>query len=117
MFIAAIVCAITVPRAFGQFSETAVEPFGMFGGTEYVRYSGRFEGTTDLGDFDVPFELVAPADPAAGNGTVLVEPSHFTLGPGVRDLVLTPRFLYSPRSHPTWASRAREPRNWPGCWP
>ena len=78
-----------------QFTETETAPFGVFNGTEYVQYKGRFQGSTELGEFDVPFEFVAPADPAAGNGTVLVEPSHFSLRTGVRDLILTPRFLFN----------------------
>lgn len=92
---AAFVSALNPMNAAAEFSETSMEPFGNFGGTEYVRYSGRFQGETELGEFDVPFRFVAPADPALGNGTVLVEPSHFALGTGVRDLVLTPRFLFN----------------------
>jgi len=84
----------TAPAA--QFSETETSPFGTFGGTDYVQYTGRFQGSTELGEFDVPFEFVAPAEPGAGNGTVLVEPPHFTFGTaGVRDLNLTPRLLFN----------------------
>jgi hypothetical protein len=92
---AALVAALNPMNAAAGFSETSMEPFGTFGGTEYVRYSGRFQGETELGEFDVPFRFVAPADPARGNRTVLVEPSHFSLGTGVRDLVLTSRFLFN----------------------
>jgi len=95
----AVLCIGALTLAGGtraaQFTETETAPFGTFNGTEYVQYTGRFQGSTDLGEFDVPFEFVAPAEPAEGSGTVLVEPSHFTLGTGVRDLILTRRFLFN----------------------
>jgi len=95
--VAILVGAVMTANVAGaaQFTETEANPFGTFLGTDYVQYKGRFQGSTDLGEFDVPFEFVAPAEPGGGNGTVLVEPSHFTLGTGVRDLILTPRFLFN----------------------
>ncbi|MBS3800878.1 MAG: hypothetical protein KGY40_07830, partial [Thioalkalivibrio sp.] len=47
-----------------------------------------------LGDFSVPFEIVAPADPSLGNGTVLVKPPHFLFPPSGRDLVLGRDLLF-----------------------
>jgi len=77
-----------------EFIETEVLPFGTFKGTEYVQYKGRFQGATELGEFDVPFEFVAPADPAAAEGTAVFEPPHFGSGPLMRELVLGPRLLF-----------------------
>src|SRR5688572_308770 len=54
--------------------------FGTFGGIDYVKYRGVFEGETSTGGFRVPYQIIAPADPTEGNGTVLVEPSHFMIG-------------------------------------
>lgn len=69
--------------AAATMSGITSEPFGTFDNVEFVRYTGRFQGTTSLGDYDVPFEIVAPADPSQGSGTVLLEPPHWgfpTLG-------------------------------------
>jgi hypothetical protein len=76
------------------FIDTASEPFGTFGEVEYMRYTGRFVGTTALGDYRMAFEIVAPAYPALGNGTVLIEPPHVTFGPAGRDLVLGRDFFF-----------------------
>src|SRR5690606_21480360 len=70
------------------FVNVTSEPFGQFGGIDYLRYRGRFEGRTAAGAFRMPFEIVAPADPALGNRTVIVEPSHFTFGLLARDMVI-----------------------------
>jgi hypothetical protein len=76
------------------FVDTASEPFGTFGGVQYVRYTGRFVGTTALGDYRMAFEIVAPANPGLGNGTVLIEPPHSGFGPAGRDLVLGRDFVF-----------------------
>ncbi len=83
-----VVLAFLAPMtAFAAtFVDTASEPFGTFGEVEYIRYTGRFVGTTALGDYRMAFEIVAPADPGLGNGTVLIEPPHFLCGPAGRDL-------------------------------
>jgi hypothetical protein len=78
----------------GSLTAGASEPFGSFGGLPFVRHTGLFEGETSLGAFRVPYELVSPADPALGNGTVLIEPPHFLLGPAGRDLVLTRALVF-----------------------
>jgi hypothetical protein len=88
-----IVAAESQPEQ-ARFLDNVTEPFGQYGGIEYVRHTGRFEGTTELGAFRVPYEIVAPADPARANGAVLVEPPHFSLGLVGRDLVLQPDFLF-----------------------
>ena len=70
------------PTADAAFEVTTqVTPFGTFNGVPYLRYSGRFEGTTSLGAFRVPYEIIAPANPSRGNGVVLLEPPHFSFGP------------------------------------
>ena len=46
-----------------QFEEVTSSPFGEFGGVEYLQFTGRFVGSTSLGAFRVPFEIVTPADP------------------------------------------------------
>lgn len=69
------------------------EPYGTFNGVDYVRYSGEFAGTA-AGDYSVPFEIVAPADPAQGNGVVVVEPFHPLGGAIGREAYLTPEFLF-----------------------
>jgi hypothetical protein len=84
----------SLPASAATFVDTNSEPFGTFGEVEYIRYTGRFEGTTALGDYRMAFEIVAPADPALGNGTVLIEPPHFFFGPLGRDLVLGQAFLF-----------------------
>jgi hypothetical protein len=74
------------------------EPFGTFGDVQYIRYTGRFVGTTapptGLGDYRMAFEIVAPADPTLGNGTVLIEPPHFFFGPEGRDIHFGRDFLF-----------------------
>jgi hypothetical protein len=102
IFVLFAVLAATERAHAARFVETEVVPAGTFAGIDYVQYSGRFQGSTSLGEFDVPFEWMTPADPQAGNGIVIVEPSHFTLGPGVRDAILTRRALFGRRfSHAT----------------
>jgi hypothetical protein len=71
-----------------SFSDNLVTPFGTFDGIAYARYTGRFEGTTSLGAFRMPYEIIAPADPDDGNGTILIEPPHFGFGPLGRESVL-----------------------------
>lgn len=78
----------SLPAGAATFSELASEPFGTFSGTEFVRHTGRFEGTTSLGDYSVPFEVVAPADPAESTGTVLFEAPQWSFAPFGRDLIL-----------------------------
>jgi hypothetical protein len=84
------------PSASAAFDLTsqAVTPFGSFNGVRYLRYSGRFEGTTSLGAFRVPYEIIAPEIPSRGNGVVLVEPPHFSFGPIGRETVLGRELLF-----------------------
>jgi hypothetical protein len=77
-----------------QLEAITSAPFGVFGGIDYVQFTGRFVGSTSLGTFRVPFELVAPADPDLGSGTVVFEPPHFTVGPGGRDISLGQDVLF-----------------------
>jgi Alpha/beta hydrolase domain len=89
-----LVLSTLTPASAATFVETASEPFGTFDGVEYIRYTGRFVGTTALGAYRMAFEIVAPADPGLGNGTVLIEPPHFVLGTWGRDLVLGQAFVF-----------------------
>ncbi|MDX1616538.1 MAG: alpha/beta hydrolase domain-containing protein [Candidatus Promineifilaceae bacterium] len=77
-----------------SFVENASQPFGTFDGVAFVRHTGLFEGETSLGPFRVPYEIVAPADPALGNGSVLVEPPHFLFGTIGRDFSLGRSFVF-----------------------
>lgn len=70
------------------FLEATSTPFGTFNGVEYLRYTGRFQGVTSLGAYDVPFEIVAPADLSEGNGSVLFEPPHWFFPPVGRDFYI-----------------------------
>ena len=82
------------PSEGAFFDDVASEPFGRFGGTSYVRVTGRFEGTTDQGPFRVPFELVVPERADQGNGIVLVEAPHFAQRFAARDDYLGHDFLF-----------------------
>lgn len=84
----------SMPASAASFVETASEPFGMFGEVEYIRHTGRFVGNTALGAYRMAFEIVAPADPGLGNGTVIIEPPHFVFGPAGRDSVLSRDFVF-----------------------
>lgn len=77
-----------------RFEAIESAPFGVFDGVEYLQFTGRFVGSTSLGTFRAPFEIIAPADPDLGNGTVLFEPPNFAVGPGGRDIVLGQDLLY-----------------------
>lgn len=78
----------------GHLVEHTAEPFGTFGGVDFVRHTGRFVGTTTDGAFRVPFEIVAPVDPGQGCGSVLVEAPHWALAPVGRDLVLGRELIF-----------------------
>jgi hypothetical protein len=70
-------------------------PIGIFCGILYVQYDGIFEGTTSTGAFRVPYRIAAPNDPSLGNGTVIVELSHFNVALGARQRYLGEDFLFS----------------------
>ena len=74
-----------------------VSDLGTFDGITYRSYSGFFVGETSTGDYRVPYEVAGPAQPALGNGTVLVEPPHFAAGTVVRDRWLGRDFLFGGR--------------------
>jgi hypothetical protein len=91
LLLALVACA---PASAGALIETAGDPYGTYKGIDYVRYTGRFVGQTAKGTFRVPFEIVAPANPEKGNGSVVFEPPHFVFGPFARDNVLGPEMLF-----------------------
>ncbi|MEM7415331.1 MAG: alpha/beta hydrolase domain-containing protein [Gemmatimonadota bacterium] len=101
---------VTTPQASlvaaapaGQFVEVGeAEAFGRFLGRDYVRITGRFEGTTSAGEYRVPFEIVVPEHAHDGNGTVLIEPPHFAQRFSGRDDYLGQDFLFN-RGY-RWAS-------------
>ena len=72
-----------------------VKQIGTFAGVPYVQYDGIFEGQTTTGAFRVPYRITASADSNVGNRTVLVEPSHFAIGLGARELYLRPDLLFT----------------------
>lgn len=74
--------------AAAVFTDKNTEPFGTYDGVQFERHSGRFQGSTTLGAYDVPFEIVAPADIAEGGGALLFEAPHFFFGPLGRDFIL-----------------------------
>lgn len=78
-----------------QLVENSTTPFGKFRGIAYVKHVGRLVGTTSRGPYRVPYEIVAPAIPERGNGSVLVEPSHFALRLAARDILLGHDFLFN----------------------
>lgn len=86
--LAGIVLATPTELRAGTLEETSAQSFGIFGDVEYIQYKGRFFGSTSLGAFEVPFEIVAPLDLAFANGRVLLEPAHFVFPTGGRDLGL-----------------------------
>lgn len=96
IFIAALLLSAVKMSSAAEFVETSASSFGSFISGDYIQYRGRFQGSTIQGEFDVPFEFIAPASPGSGNGTVLFEPPHFTFGTsGMRDLNLTSELLFN----------------------
>jgi hypothetical protein len=69
--------------------------YGQFDGVDYIRFEGRLIRTDSGTQYNVPFEVVAPADLEQGNGTLLIEPYHFVSGSGARDGYLTPELLFN----------------------
>jgi Alpha/beta hydrolase domain len=55
----------------------STQDIGQFNCVSYRRYRGRFVGETARGDYIVPYEITAPANPAEGNLRLIVEPPHF----------------------------------------
>ena len=88
---------VTTPATAGVLETGSEEPYGKFSGVDYVRYTGRFIGATSQGEFRVPFEIVAPANPARASGTIVIEPPHFLLGVPGRDATLGNEFLFERR--------------------
>ena len=99
LLLAALVLAPLVPTPRialaqgGIVGSVTSEPYGTFGGIAYVKHSGRFDGLAS-GEYDVPFEIIAPADPTEGNGIVIVEPFHIVGGRPGGNAYLTPEFVF-----------------------
>ncbi len=93
LMILAALTGVSQARA-GILVESVSTPYGTFAGVDYLRHAGRFVGTTAKGEFRVPFEIIAPADPDKGNGTVLFEPPHFIYGTFAKDRVLGSELLF-----------------------
>lgn len=86
-------CLLTDANAASLTFNTP-QAYGNFNGVEFARYTGRIEGETARGAYDVPFEIVAAKNPAYGNGAVIVEPAHWFFGPGAPDQILGEQLLY-----------------------
>jgi hypothetical protein len=90
----ALLLALAVPAAAqSPLQEIETEPYGAYGGVDYVRHVGRFVGTAAGGPYSVPFEIIAPADLSQGNRRILVEPLNQVEGPAVLSR-LTPELLF-----------------------
>lgn len=92
---ALIAPTMTIPE-LGEVSLkiNRVTPYGHFNGIDYVRTEGHLLSAGNDHAFDAPFEIVAPAKAAQGNGRLLVEPYHFFLGAGARENYLTPALIF-----------------------
>jgi hypothetical protein len=87
---------------------------GAFGGVQYVQYDGLFVGKTSRGNYRVPYQISAPANPRRANRTVLVEPPHFVAGTELRERSLGRPFLFGRRFlHASVAYRASPLRSAP----
>ncbi|WP_144127160.1 alpha/beta hydrolase domain-containing protein [Catellatospora sichuanensis] len=64
------------------------------GRVSYCRYDGIFEGRTSTGAFRVPYRLSTSGHPRHGDGTVIVEPSHFAIGLGLLEQRLQPDLIF-----------------------
>jgi len=83
---------ITAAQGVGIVEGSVTQaPYGTFNGIAYVKYSGRFMGLAS-GEYDVPFEIIAPADPGQSNRITIMEPFRF--GSGGLEAYLTPEFLF-----------------------
>jgi hypothetical protein len=88
--------SVASPALAQSFIPLATNPAGSHGGIEYVEHFGLFAGATAKGDFVMPYQIHAPADPSEGNGIVLFEPPHFYYGPGFgRDGIIGRKLLFS----------------------
>lgn len=89
--------AFVASAALAQvFIPLATNPAGEYGGITYQEHFGLFAGSTAKGGFVMPYQIFAPADPAEGNGIVLVEPPHFAYGPTLgRDVTIGRDTLFS----------------------
>ena len=81
----------------GHFEDVVMTPYGTYNGIYFVKYAGRFLGGTIEGDYDVPFEIVSPHDPALSNGIVVVEVYHNGLVVGARDFYPGGDFIFGRR--------------------
>jgi alpha/beta hydrolase family protein len=81
--------------AAGTFVEDVTAPYGVLNGIEYVRHTGRFEGVSNFGPYRVPYDIIAPADPAHASGRVIVEPAHQSFPLAARHSFLGNAFLAS----------------------
>jgi hypothetical protein len=82
---------IAAAQGIGIVGDVKSEPYGTFGGIAYIKYSGRFMGLAS-GEYEVPFEIIAPADPVQGNGVTIIEPLRF--GTAGLNAYLTPELLF-----------------------
>lgn len=92
-----LLVAAALPAASAELVENETAEYGTFGGVLYLRHTGRFVGTTSLGSFRMPYEVIAPSNPSDGNGTVLLEPPHFAFGAVARDFVIGSDLLFGRR--------------------
>ncbi len=95
MLCATLALPSQVAAAEGGIVEGSVTSshFGTFNGVAYTKYTGKFVGTT-TGDYAVAFEIVAPSNPAKGNGILVLEPMHVMGATAGRDSYFTPKFLF-----------------------
>ncbi len=86
--------AISTETIAAQLVPTGQSDAGTLDGVPSVTHTGRFTGATAHGEFLVPYEITAPADPRHGNRRVVFEPPHFTLRTPGRDAVLGTELLF-----------------------
>lgn len=70
------IAAVSSAGATGHIdSGTLIQvPHGKFNGVQYTRYEAMFEGaTSNQRAYRVPCQVIAPADPAQGGGTLLFD--------------------------------------------
>lgn len=69
-----------------------IGPFGP-SNISYYFHQGRFKGKTSLGDFDRPYWITTPVNPAQADGVCIFEPQHSFSKSVALDGVFGPHFL------------------------